>query len=156
MYVLTELFERGRRARLTRDVLAAPTEDAALQLIGAELDGPLMALTTPQERRQLHGWVLEIVRREGFEPPRLRRDDLMGGLAVALVIVLATLPVVMPYLVVPNPNFAVRLSNLIALALLFLLGAWWGKLVGASPFRLAAGLTALGVVLVLITIALGG
>ena len=80
----------------------------------------------------------------------------MGGVAVTLVILLATFPVVVPYLVVSNPELAVRLSNLIALTLLFLLGAWWGHVVGGRSFRIAAGLTLLGVVLVLVTIALGG
>lgn len=55
-----------------------------------------------------------------------------------------------------DPNLAVRLSHLIALTLLFLLGAWWGRVVGARPFRIAAGLTLVGTALVLVTIALGG
>lgn len=77
-------------------------------------------------------------------------------MAVALVIVLATFPIVAPYLVVSDPNLAVRLSHLIALSLLFLLGAWWGRVVGGRSIRIAAGLTLVGVALVLITIALGG
>jgi VIT1/CCC1 family predicted Fe2+/Mn2+ transporter len=156
MYVLAGLFERGRQARLARDVRAALTDDAALQQIAAELDGPLMALTTPRERGQLHRWVLEIVRREEFETPRLERADLLGALAVALIILLATLPVVVPFLVVANPDLAVRLSNLVALTLLFLLGVRWAQIVGARPLRIGAGLTLLGLVLVFITIALGG
>lgn len=156
MYVLTALFERGRKARLVREVFNAATEEEALQRIGEELDGPLVELTTPQERGQLHRWVLGILRREEPELAGLRREDLFGGVAVALVIVLATLPVVVPFLALSDPNLAVRLSNLIALALLFLLGAWWGRVVGGSSFGIAAGLTLVGVVLVLITIALGG
>ena len=62
----------------------------------------------------------------------------------------------MPYLVVSNPNLAVRLSHLIALTLLFLLGAWWGRVVGGRSIRIATGLTLVGMTLVLITIALGG
>jgi VIT1/CCC1 family predicted Fe2+/Mn2+ transporter len=156
MYVLTALFERGRKARLVREVLNAATEEKALQQIGAELDGPLVELITPEERGQLHRWVLAVLRREKPQEPGIQREDLLGGVAVALIIVLATLPVVVPYLVVSNPNLAVRLSNLIALTLLFLLGAWWGRIVGGNSFRIAVGLTLIGVVLVLITIALGG
>ena len=37
-----------------------------------------------------------------------------------------------------------------------LLGAWWGREVGGNSLRIAAGLTLVGVVLLLITIALGG
>ena len=156
MYVLTALFERGRKARLFREVLRAPSEEAALQRIGQELDGPLMELTTAQERGQLHRWILAILRREQPETLRLHREDLLGGVAAALVIVLATFPVVVPYLVVSNPNLAVRLSHLIAMTLLFLLGAWWGRVVGGRSIRIATGLTLLGLTLVLITIALGG
>jgi VIT1/CCC1 family predicted Fe2+/Mn2+ transporter len=156
MYALTELFERGRKARLAREVVKARTEDEALETIGKELDGPLMELTTPEERRQLHRWALEILRRDPPEVPRLHLDDLLGGAAVALVIVLSTLPIVLPFLVVKDAELAVRLSNGIALAQLFLLGAWWARVVGAHWLRIACGLTLVGVILVGITIALGG
>src|SRR5512143_1746672 len=41
MYVLTSLFERGRKTRLVRDVRAAAGEAAALRLIGEEFDDRL-------------------------------------------------------------------------------------------------------------------
>ena len=156
MYVLTALFERGRKARLFREVARAADDETALGRIGDELDGPLLELTTPEERAQLHRWILTILRREQPDLPRLRRADVLGGVAVTLVIVLATFPIVVPYLVVANPDVAVRLSHLIALTLLFLLGTWWGHVVGGRPLRIASGLTLLGMTLVLITIALGG
>jgi VIT1/CCC1 family predicted Fe2+/Mn2+ transporter len=156
MYVLTELFERGRKARLARDVRNASTEEAALRQIGSELEGPLMDLTSPEERLQLYRWVLAIVRREELEAPRVHREDLLGGVAVALAIVLATFPIVVPYLVVSDPEVAVRMSNVIALTLLFLLGARWGQIVGGNRLRVASGLTLVGLVLVLVTILLGG
>ena len=156
MYVLTALVERGRKLRLVREVLSAPTDEAALQQIGRELDGPLMTLTTPQERLQLHGWVLEILRRGGSEEARVERQDLLGGLAASLLVLLATFPVVVPFLVIPDANLATRISNLIGLVLLFLLGVRWGQIVGGRSIRIATGLTLVGVVLVLITIVLGG
>jgi hypothetical protein len=156
MYVLTALFDRGRKVRLFREVLRAPSEAAALQRIGDELDGPLLELTTPEERGQLHRWILAILRRERPAAPGLHRADVLGGVAVAVVIVLATFPIVVPYLLVSDPNLAVRLSHVIALTLLFLLGAWWGRVVGGRSIRIATGLTLVGTTLVLITIALGG
>jgi len=156
MFVLTELFERGRQARATRDVLAAPNEEVALKRIDEELGGPLLALTSPQERQQVLRRVLELLRGNKPEQPSVRGKDLMGGVAVALIIILATLPVVIPFLILRNPYVAVRVSNLVALTQLFLLGAWWGRMVGGSPLRIAGGLTLVGVVLVLITIVLGG
>ncbi len=156
MYVLSQLFERGRQARVTRDVLNAPNEAAALKHIGDEIENPLMALTTTEERGQIHRRVLELVRRSTPDTPKVQGEDLLGGVAVALIIVFATLPVVVPFLVVARPTVAVRISNVVALTQLFLLGAWWGRMVGGSSLRIASGLTLIGVALVLITIALGG
>ncbi len=156
MYVLTQLFDRGRRARARREVLSAPNKQAALQRVADEVDNPLLALATPEELEQIHRRILELVRRSTPAPPRVQREDLLGGVAVGLIILFATLPVVVPYLVVDSPTLAVRISHWVALTELFLLGAWWGRMVGANPFRIAAGLTLVGVVLVVITIVLGG
>lgn len=156
MYVLTQLFERGRQIRAAREALDAPNEQAALQKINDELGGPLLAMITPQEREHVLRRVLELLRTTTPEQPRVQRKDLLGGLAVGLIIVLATLPVVIPFLAFRDPNVAVRLSNLVALTELFVLGIWWGKMVGGSSLRIASGLTLVGLVLVLITIALGG
>ena len=111
---------------------------------------------TPEEREQVHRRVLELLRRGEPEQSSVRREDLLGGVAVGLIILFATLPIVVPFLVVASPNLAVRISHLIALTELFLLGAWWGRMVGGNPLRIAAGLTLVGVALVLITIVLGG
>ena len=81
MYVLTAFFERGRKLRLARDVRAARSDAAALQLIAGEYAA---------------------VRRWRPEPIQVRRDDFLGGVAVALVILVATVPIVVPYLLVSN------------------------------------------------------
>jgi VIT1/CCC1 family predicted Fe2+/Mn2+ transporter len=156
MYVLGELFERGRRARLLQKLRGVTDDEQALGLIGDELDGRLLPLTTPDERRRIYTTMLGIVRRGSGEPARVRGEDLAGGLAVGLVIVLATLPIVLPYLLFADPTLAARLSHGIALVLLFTLGVWWARVVGASPLRIGSGLTLLGGVLVLVTVALGG
>jgi VIT1/CCC1 family predicted Fe2+/Mn2+ transporter len=156
MYVLTLLFERGRLARIAYNVRKASTEKTALKYISDELDNTLEPITMPEQREQIHRWVLEVVRKGQDEKPRVQKEDLLGGVAVGLIIVIFTLPVVVPYLFISHPELAVRLSNLIALVLLFLLGTWWGRVVGAVPWRIGAGLTLIGLVLVGITIMLGG
>jgi len=156
MYVLGELFERSRKVRLFREVSSAKSDAAALQKIAEELDGPLFELTSAEEREQIHRWVLEILRRQQPSIPGIRREELLGGVAVALIIVVATFPIVVPYLVLRDPHLAVRASNAVALVLLFLLGMRWGRIVGSSPVRVAAGLTLVGLILVGVTIVLGG
>lgn len=156
MYVLTALFDRGRRARIIREVLSSPTEEAAVARVAEELDDRLEPLTTPEERRQIHLWVIELARRAHREQVHVRREDILGGVAAGLTVILATLPVVVPYLIVRDPHWAARLSHLVGLTLLFALGAGWGRLVGGGAWRIGAGLTLTGMILVGITIAMGG
>ena len=86
----------------------------------------------------------------------LRADDLRGAVGVFLLVVLATIPVVLPFVFVPEPHRAVRISNLVALGMLFAGGWSLAGYAGLSRWRLGFGMLALGTVLVLITIALGG
>jgi hypothetical protein len=156
MYILTALFDRGRRARIVRAALSAPTEESALASVGEELDDRLAPLTTAEERLTIYRWVLELARRAQQEKVRVRREDLFGGIAAGLLVILATIPIVVPYLLIQNPHAAARVSHLTGLTLLFLVGASWGRAAGGSGWRLGLGLTALGLLLVGVTVVLGG
>lgn len=100
--------------------------------------------------------VLEVARRSQCEQPHLLRKDILGGIAVGLLILVATLPILVPFLLFSNATIAVRISNLITLVMLFGIGWWWARVVGANPLRIGAGVMGFGLALVLITIALGG
>ena len=86
----------------------------------------------------------------------MKGADVLGAVAVAIMIILCTAPIVAPFLFVPDPEVAVRVANGVGLVELFLLGIWWGRVVGQSPWRIATGLTVVGLALVLICILLGG
>jgi hypothetical protein len=156
MYAMSRLHDRGRRERLHRSVVKAPTEEDALRRIAKELDDRLVPLTTEAERRQIYERVLTLLKRSRHERARLHRSDVLGGLAVALAIVLSTLPVVLPFLVITNPDIAVHVANAVATAMLFGLGWWWGRAVGASPWGVGLALTLFAVVMVGVTLLLGG
>lgn len=156
MYVLGVLFERGREAQMVREVLKAPTEDAARDYVVEHLDGPLISLATDEDRRRFADWVVRTARRTGNRPTRIHAEDLLGGLAVGVVIMMATAPMLVPYLVVGDPHLAVRISNAIGLVMLFSVGAVWGRRTGAGALRVGVGVTLVGAVLVGITVALGG
>ena len=90
-------------------------------------------------------------------PPKLQRDDWKGALAVFLLVTLSTFPLVLPFLFMTDAQRALRWSNGVALAMLWAMGAALRpgrRLPGAGSPR--SRWSALGVVLVAITIALGG
>jgi hypothetical protein len=156
MYVLVELFERGRRYRVAHRIQSLPNDEKAMELIHRELGGRLEALVSPEILKGVYADVLRTVRAAGPMKVSMERGDLLGGVASAFVILVATAPILIPYLVISQTMVAVRVSELIAIVMLFLLGVWWGRVVGANPFKIGFFLTLVGGVLVGVTILLGG
>ena len=80
-----------------------------------------------------------------------------GGLGTFLVAVLAALPLVLPLLLVPGSiELRVRASNVVAFAMLFIMGYRWGHYAGGKPILTGLMLLVLGALMVLIAIPLGG
>lgn len=156
MFVLVALFEQGRRYRIARRIQAGGSDEEALGLIHQELGGSLGRLSSPEALRLFYGDVLKTVRGAGPLRASVSRTDLLGGIASAFVILVATAPILVPYLVIRTPLVAVRASEGVAVALLFFLGVWWGRVVGANPFMTGSILTLIGGALVAVTIFLGG
>lgn len=156
MFAMLALFERARKARIVNCVLNAPDDKAAFEGIHQEIGERLEPLMTSSERDQVYRWVLDQARRSKREEPRILRKDILGAIAVGTLILAATLPTVVPFLLVSNATTATRVSNTITLLMMFGIGWWWGRTVGTNPLRCGASVAGVGLVLVLITIALGG
>jgi VIT1/CCC1 family predicted Fe2+/Mn2+ transporter len=88
--------------------------------------------------------------------PSLTKADWTGALAVFLLVFLSTFPIVIPFLLIGNLHLALRVSNGIALAMLFITGWVLARHGGHNPWWTGLAMTLVGVVLVGVTIALGG
>jgi VIT1/CCC1 family predicted Fe2+/Mn2+ transporter len=86
----------------------------------------------------------------------LAKDDWLGGLGVLLLVFLTTFPVVIPFVFMHEIGPALRISNAIAIAMLAVMGATFGRITGRSPWVVAIGMVVFGTLLVALTIALGG
>ena len=96
----------------------------------------LVALTV---RRRVLGW-----------------RDLGAASALFLYVVLATFPVVLPFLLLRETLLALRVSQLLALVTLLVGGAALGKYAGGNPWFYGFSLGAIGVGLIAAILALGG
>jgi VIT1/CCC1 family predicted Fe2+/Mn2+ transporter len=88
--------------------------------------------------------------------PRLDRDDWRGGLAVFLLVFLSTFPVAIPFLIIDSAVVALRVSNLIAIVMLFVMGYTFGQLTGRSAWLWGISMVVLGAALSGLTMMLGG
>jgi VIT1/CCC1 family predicted Fe2+/Mn2+ transporter len=86
----------------------------------------------------------------------LSRADWRGALGVFLLVFLSTFPVTIPFVVMQNAMTAMRVSNAVAIGMLFLAGFAYGRVVRRSPTVFGICMVALGGALVALTIALGG
>ena len=66
------------------------------------------------------------------------------------------MPGVIPFLVIADPNIALRVSNLVLILLLFVVGYVWAHRTDASPWRVGLTVMLLGVLMVGVAVALGG
>jgi hypothetical protein len=83
------------------------------------------------------------------------KDFLLAG-QIFLLVFLTTLPVALPFLFIRNVAMAMRISNGIALLLLFAGGFSLARYSGLRPCVTALAYAAIGVILVAMTMVLGG
>jgi VIT1/CCC1 family predicted Fe2+/Mn2+ transporter len=156
LYVLSSVFQRNRQARMLQAVKDAPHPHQAIAVVAKHLDPLLDDVTLPEERQQLYA---AIANRASSVAPRatgVLPEDFYGAIASFLLVFLATLPVLFPYLVIHNPSLALRTSNLMGIAMLFIVGYAWAGYTKTNRIKAGIAIMALGSVLVTITVALGG
>jgi VIT1/CCC1 family predicted Fe2+/Mn2+ transporter len=155
LYLMGCLSERGRALMSYRAVRRAADPQQAQRLIADALPSPIAAVMEPAEFESLHRRLLAQP-----EPPsgraRLHKNDWLGAGGVFLLVFLSTFPVVIPFLLMTNAMRALRLSNAIAVVMLFVTGYAFARISGAHPWLMGISMVVLGVVLVALTMALGG
>jgi VIT1/CCC1 family predicted Fe2+/Mn2+ transporter len=155
-YVLGQVFERGRLRRIGTTVRQTDSDALALQLLATELDETLAPLTDESERRRLYSTILQRLRATAPAPNRVRREDLLGGLASGWLVFACSIPAVIPFALMDDPERALRISNAILIGLLFLVGHRTARFTMAHPWVAGSVFALVGIGLVLIAIALGG
>ena len=93
---------------------------------------------------------------EPLERARLGRDDWRGAVGVFLLVFVSTFPVVIPFIFMRSAGPALRVSNVVAIVMLFLTGYAFGRLTGRRPWLVGISMVVLGSILVGLTMALGG
>lgn len=153
-YLMGCLAERGKGLLALRALRQATDPRQAQQIIADALPPVVTSILQPAELETLCRRLKELP-----EPPahaRVGRDDWRGAAGVFLLVFLSTFPVVIPFLFMQNAGLALRLSNAIAIVMLFLTGCAFGRIIGRNPWVRGIAMVILGAILVGITIAMGG
>jgi hypothetical protein len=153
-YLMGCLAEKGRNLKTLQAVRNAKDARKAQQLVADALPPAILSVLPPAELEALPERLRQLP-----EPPRRARlaaGDWAGAVGVFLLVFLSTFPVSLPFIFMKNTLLAMRVSNAIAVVMLFLAGLAYGRCVGWSPWGFGISMVLLGAVLVGLTIALGG
>jgi hypothetical protein len=153
MYLMNTLSERGREMLMLRRVRTASPEEA-FSIIEEALPSSIAAVVRPEKLEAVRLQLRQLPEPPSF--PRLYREDFAAAVGVFLLVFLSTFPVAVPFLVMSNAMLALRISNGIAILMLFMVGFSQGRHTGYHPWGVGLAMVAIGLVLVGITIALGG
>ncbi len=156
LYLVGEWFDRGRLRRLGHAVRGVADERSAVRLVSDELDELLETVTSVSERQALYARIVANLRAKPATANALTRQDVLGALTSFCLVVLASLPAAIPFLLLDDARIALRLSNAILIAMLFMTGYLWARHTLGNPWLVGLGFLIGGSALVVMAIALGG
>jgi hypothetical protein len=153
VYLMARLNKRGRALICWRAVRDTKDVESARRIIVDALPKLLASALEPTQ--------LELIRqqlRQLPEPerPRLTKGDWLGALGLGLLSFVSTLPIVIPFIFIGDARLALRVSNVVAIAMLFLCGYVFGRCAGFRPEAMGFSMVVIGGALVGVAIALGG
>jgi hypothetical protein len=154
LYLMGCLAEKGRGLTTYLAVRKAIDPKKGQRLIADALPPLLASILEAADLEKIRRRLMQLP-----DPPergRLARDEWLGSVGVFLVVFVSTFPVVLPFIFMRNVGPALRVSNAIAIVMLFLTGYAFGNITGRQPWLVGVGMVVVGSVLVGMTIALGG
>ena len=154
LYIMGCLAERGQNLKTLKTLRKTKDSIQAQQLIAGALPPLVASVLKPEELESMRQRLLQLP-----EPPAVVRTsgrDWFGALGVFLLVFLSTFPVAVPFIMMQNAAHAMRISNGVAVVMLFITGVAYGRCVGRSPWGFGVTMVVLGLALVALTIALGG
>jgi hypothetical protein len=154
IYLMSCLADKGHKIRIWRAFKKAADPQSARRVLESTLPPMMAELVTPRVYDEMRVDLMKLP--DPPDNPGLAKDEWLGALMVFLWVFATTFPVAMPFLVMQNVRVAIRVSNAIALVLLFLTGYAFGRAAEYRPWLTGFAMVGLGCLLVGLTIELGG
>ncbi|MFP3551024.1 VIT1/CCC1 transporter family protein [Paraburkholderia sp. SIMBA_049] len=152
MCLIRTATERRRKVTLLARLRATQDKPEAHHLIKDALPQLFGSIVQPAALDELHQGLLTV----GEPAVRLEGRDYAAAFGVFALVVLATFPVVIPFMFISEVVLALRVSNTLAVVTLFICGFALGRYTGGRPLVSGLVMSGIGVALLAIIIALGG
>ena len=154
LYLMGSLADKGQGLMTYLAVRRTTDPHKAQRLIADALPPVVASILEPAELETMRRRLMQLP-----EPPErahLSKDEWLGSIGVFLIVFVSTFPVVIPFIFMQSVGPALRVSNAIAIVMLFLTGYAFGTITGRHPWLVGLGMVVVGSMLVGMTMALGG
>jgi hypothetical protein len=153
-YLMGVIFSRGHGLSIIKKLKVTNDRTASRNILAGELPLYLSAILKSEEIDSINE---RLVNLESLPKRKIiTGSDLRASFLIFLLVFACTFPVALPFVFFQNTMLAIRISNLVALLILFFGGISVGKYAGFKPIRTGTIIVFLGIILVALTIALGG
>ena len=154
LYIMMARTAEKRGFSIFNFVRKSKDKNKAHGFIADALPPVIARVLEPEEIENIRQRVLQLP-----EPTVSRKQkwrDYKIAVGIFFLVLLSTLPVAAPFIFIDDVQTALRISNVIAILMLFFCGWGLAKYAGRKRFLMGITMSILGIVLVLVTIALGG
>ena len=155
MYLIGVLLRRSRSKAISDFVRRSSHAEKAREHISHALPPVIVSAIGTEGLEQIRDKLTRLPDTTTVDT-RLTARDFQEALVIFFLIFTSTFPVVIPFIFIQDTNLALRVSNLIAIVMMFLCGWSVAKYVRCNKWTMSFSMVAIGVILVAITIALGG
>ena len=153
VYLMTTATERGRDQTRIAAIRRAD-RDEARKLARQALPGGAGETLREDEVDMILGWLRR--QPEASASRRLGGADLRAAVLIFLLVIGATWPPILPFLLTDRVTLAMRLSNAVAVAMLFGIGWFLDREIADGSAVMRWTIPIMGAIMVAVTIALGG
>ena len=154
MFLMGTKGERAIASRIVRAIQEAPTVSAAHVLIADALPSIVLPALSAVDLERIRLHLLRLPDNM-MDPQPFGRQDYIGAVCIFTLVFLCTFPVVIPFMFLNDANFALRVSNVIAITMLFLTGYTFGNQSG-RPWRVGLLMVVIGLSLMSVALIFGG
>lgn len=154
MNLMDTVISRAHGSNQFRKLKKAKTTEETIDIVKTNIS-PLIAEVMKINEMEILGKKIKELPDPEEKTTITFKDILIAG-EIFLMVFLSTFPVVLPFVLLNDVIVALRISNLIALVLMFTAGYILARYAGLKPVLTATVYTILGILLVAITMVLGG
>lgn len=154
MFILTGLAERGHGKKILNFIRTSNQPARSKEFIADALPPVVAEVLDDEQLEKIRKGLLSIP--ESQLQVKVTWVEIRMAIGIFLLVFLSTLPVAVPFIFIDTLEKALRVSNLVATILMFTSGWFLAKYGGYNKWITALSMTLIGVLLVGLTIALGG